>query len=171
MGSNCGTGLHYKTMPLHVSDKMLMGCMQQVDTLQLSAGPTQCCPGLWWRGDRGALAYRMLHILTKYGHWEPFPAHYLILPEEDFGGQHRLADVTSHTAGLQGDQGTHLPQLGHHNQDVAAEGRADHLGGDSAHHRSLLLGRQQGFTFHCGVCSVAPYIYLKKKKSKSIDGR
>ena len=47
-----------------------------------------------------------------------------ILPEEDFRGQHRLADVTSHIAGFQGDQGTHLPQLGHHHQDVTAKRRA-----------------------------------------------
>ena len=69
----------------------------------------------------------------------------LILPEEDFSGQHRLADVTGHTAGFQGDQSTHLPQLGHHHQDATAEGCANHLGGDSIHHCSLLFGYHQWF--------------------------
>ena len=69
----------------------------------------------------------------------------LILPEEDFSGQHKLADVTGHTAGFQGDQSTHLPQLGHHHQDATAEGCANHLGGDSIYHCSLLFGYHQWF--------------------------
>lgn len=58
----------------------------------------------WMRGSSWLRRRRLWWVLVCWCHW-------------------------GHISGLQGDQGTHLPELGHYLQDVTAEACAHHFGG------------------------------------------
>lgn len=69
----------------------------------------------------------------------------LILPEEDFRGQHKLAGVTEVTLLVPGDPSS---PTGRHHQDVTAKRCIDPLGGDSHTIAVFCFGYHRWFTFH-----------------------
>lgn len=81
-------------LSVRLSDQCRRGCTRQADTLKLSWGPFQCCPGLRWRGQGCACLQAAPHP-DKVRARGALPNHITSSFPEDFSGQHRLADVAS----------------------------------------------------------------------------